>query len=233
MEQLRVHRTAILLSSQLQQRQRRTGGVLFLYLVPSGKGISSRFGCFLRAGQISASLVRVWGWGIMDTLTLVENRPTDYSFSRGSLGSAAQFVLRLRSIARSWFASGFSDSAWHLLLALCATSGAGRALSIGDLAACVGIPRTTTIRLLTKLVSKGFVRLARDPGDRRIVRVQLTSAGLEAMQYCLAAASERDPDKVGLGNEEGIEAERLELTANPSAESLRAFRPFSGREARL
>ena len=111
----------------------------------------------------------------------------------------ARFVLRLRSAAKSRFASELSESAWHLLLGLCATESASRTSSIGDVAARAGIPRTTTIRWLSNLESKKIVRLARDIDDRRVVRVQLTPAGLEAMQDCLAAASEATADETGIG----------------------------------
>lgn len=137
----------------------------------------------------------------MDTLAIAKGRRTNGNLAPSSVRDAALFVLRLRSTAKSRLASAFSDSAWNLLLALYTKEGAGRTSSIGDLAARADIPRSTTLRWLINLESKKIVRLARDIDDRRIVRVQLTPAGLEAIQYCLAAASEATADEVGIGQQ--------------------------------
>jgi len=50
-------------------------------------------------------------------------------------------------------------------------------LGTADLAAGLGVNPSTATRMCDRLVRKGLVRRHRQPGDRRMVRIALTSAG--------------------------------------------------------
>lgn len=100
----------------------------------------------------------------------------------------AAYVLRLRKAARSYFVrSSLSDPAWALLLSLY-TSQEIRSSCIASVSKRAEVSRTTSLRWLKQLEHDGYVSFHPDHGDKRIVRVQLTPTGLEAMTLTSVAA---------------------------------------------
>lgn len=81
--------------------------------------------------------------------------------------------------------------AWDLVLVLFGLTGAEKDLCVGDLAIRASIPRTTTVRWVRKLSKHGFVSLFDDSRDKRAVRVQLTPAGVRAVEATFASASRK------------------------------------------
>lgn len=54
-----------------------------------------------------------------------------------------------------------------------------RPLTMGDLSRTLGVPFSTATRTVDWLVNNSYVQRLPDPEDRRVVRVELTSAGKE------------------------------------------------------
>lgn len=55
-------------------------------------------------------------------------------------------------------------------------------ITMGDLSRILGVPFSTATRTVDWLVNNGYVQRLADPGDRRVVRVELTGAGKELYQ---------------------------------------------------
>jgi DNA-binding MarR family transcriptional regulator len=52
-------------------------------------------------------------------------------------------------------------------------------ITMGDLSRILGVPFSTATRTVDWLVDNGYVQRLADPDDRRVVRVELTVAGIE------------------------------------------------------
>ena len=55
----------------------------------------------------------------------------------------------------------------------------GENLTMGELSNVLSVPLSTATRIVDYLVERGYIRRLPDPEDRRVVRVGLTTAGLE------------------------------------------------------
>ena len=64
-------------------------------------------------------------------------------------------------------------------------------LSSGKLAEIQGVHKSAISTRLKKLVEKGLVQSEKDPGDQRILRISLTTKGLEVLSVSNAAIYER------------------------------------------
>ena len=62
---------------------------------------------------------------------------------------------------------------------------------MSDLAASFGVTASSATQIITDLEGRGFVVRVMDPQDRRVVRVDLTKAGREAMMDSRNPYSER------------------------------------------
>ena len=65
---------------------------------------------------------------------------------------------------------------------------------MGDLSRILGVPFSTSTRTADWLVNNGYVQRLADPGDRRVVRVELTEGGKElyrAMDDLLLESAEQ------------------------------------------
>jgi MarR family transcriptional regulator for hemolysin len=85
-------------------------------------------------------------------------------------------------------AAGGSTSTWLVLLAL--KSGSPR--TQGDLAEAVGVRQPTLTHHLDSMERAGFVTRVREPGNRRVQRVQLTEAGEQLFLRLRRAAGSFD-----------------------------------------
>lgn len=106
-----------------------------------------------------------------------------------AMQDAARYVLRLRKATKAYFGKTVRcEAAWHLLLALYAVEGARKGSNIGSVARRADVPRSTALRWLARLEREGLVELTPDQSDKRAVRVQLTTSGVEAIQRSFLAA---------------------------------------------
>ena len=63
--------------------------------------------------------------------------------------------------------------------------------TMGELSNELGIPLSSATRLVDGLVGGGFLKRLPDPGDRRVVRVQLSTAGRELYQAAMEFNKQR------------------------------------------
>ncbi|MGZ4572636.1 MAG: MarR family winged helix-turn-helix transcriptional regulator [Blastococcus sp.] len=137
-------------------------------------------------------------------------RPSDVPI--GLLVSRTAKALS-RAFDETLTAAGGSTSTWLVLLAL--KSGTHR--TQGELAEVVGVRQPTLTHHLDTMERAGFVTRVREPGNRRVQRVQLTEAG-EALFVRLrrAAGSFDGRLRAGLDDTEVTELRRLlaQLTEN-------------------
>ncbi|MGZ4551358.1 MAG: MarR family winged helix-turn-helix transcriptional regulator [Blastococcus sp.] len=137
-------------------------------------------------------------------------RPSDVPI--GLLVSRTAKALS-RAFDETLTAAGGSTSTWLVLLAL--KSGTHR--TQGELAEVVGVRQPTLTHHLDTMERAGFVTRVREPGNRRVQRVQLTEAG-EALFLRLrrAAGSFDGRLRAGLDDTEVTELRRLlaQLTEN-------------------
>lgn len=63
--------------------------------------------------------------------------------------------------------------------------------TMGDLSSQLGMPLSSSTRIMDSLVNAGFVERVNDPHDRRIVRIQMTDTGQGLFQSALAYNKQR------------------------------------------
>lgn len=100
----------------------------------------------------------------------------------GVSGRLVQSICRIRSMRQAQFPGALgSDSCWDLLLQLYAAHLDQQRLNISRLTAQTQLPATTVLRALDTLTSAGFAARKADWRDRRRVLIELTTAGVAAM----------------------------------------------------
>ena len=130
-------------------------------------------------------------------------RPTAEPIGRVVSSSAK---LLSRAFERELAEAGGSQPVWLILLALKQQ----RWRTQQDLAAAVGIEGPTLTHHLDGLDKAGLIERARDPEDRRAVRVELTDAGDKLFQRLAKAAIGFDQRlRAGLTDEELEEFRRV------------------------
>ena len=119
-------------------------------------------------------------------------------------------------------AAGLAPRQHQALLAIKGYPGGGAA-TIGDLAERLGIRHHSTVGLVDRLVSRGYLIRREDPGDRRRTFVSLTASGEHALAG-LAAAHRRELRRVApllksllgrLGAEAGMQTHPRPSTHRP------------------
>lgn len=96
----------------------------------------------------------------------------------------------LEELPRPIFDAGLSPARWRLLIALVAQAGPEGA-RIGELATHLGVKEPTVTATVDRAEADGFVERSRDPEDGRIVRVNITPAGLAAVGGLIPTISKR------------------------------------------
>jgi MarR family transcriptional regulator for hemolysin len=103
-------------------------------------------------------------------------------------------------------AAGGSTSTWLVLLAL--KSGSPR--TQGELAEAVGVRQPTLTHHLDSMERAGFVTRVREPGNRRVQRVQLTESGEQLFLRLRRAAGSFDGRlRAGLEDTDVAELRRI------------------------
>lgn len=86
-------------------------------------------------------------------------------------------ALRVRYVSKDMFA----DPAWDMMLDLYKAHLEGRTISVSSACIAANVPPTTALRYLTQLCDRDLVVRQPDHLDGRRIFVQLSTAGLEAM----------------------------------------------------
>lgn len=98
----------------------------------------------------------------------LERTPVAPRTSGGELVDSLQSYLAGRRARHEILGPGwFSDPVWDLLLDLWICEREGRPVPISNACIAAGVPWTTGLRWIDKLVHAGFVRRWADPDDRR------------------------------------------------------------------
>src|SRR3954453_14411686 len=101
-----------------------------------------------------------------------------------------QLARSAKAVSRAFDAAlagaGGSLPAWLVLNALRASEWRSQR----ELARALGIEGATLTRHLDRLERAGLVRRVPDPGDRRVLRLEITEAGIAAQQQMLGAVIE-------------------------------------------
>ena len=119
---------------------------------------------------------------------------------------ASSAKLLIRAFERELAEAGGSQPVWLILLALKQQDWRTQQ----DLAAAVGIEGPTLTHHLDGLDKAGLIERARDPNDRRAVRVELTGAGDKLFKRLAKAAIGFDQRlRAGLSDEELDEFRRV------------------------
>ncbi len=109
--------------------------------------------------------------------------------------TSAEFVREIidaRAARRRFFGDElFSDPAWDILLELYALRCLQQRTSVSKLCLAAGVPTTTALRWIEKLLSEQLVEREPDPLDGRRVWIALSDRGHEVMKSYLDAIAGR------------------------------------------
>lgn len=110
-------------------------------------------------------------------MTLMDRSP-DTSETTELAGRLRLAVTRLARLMRQQTDTGLSPT----LLAALATVEAAGPLTLGELACREQVAPPTITKAVTGLEEQGLLSRAVDPGDRRVVRVEITPAGRKLLE---------------------------------------------------
>ena len=126
-------------------------------------------------------------------LTICENGDKQSPFPDGR--RLVREILRRRRRRQIYFSDDlFGEPAWDILLDLYAAELAGQKVSVSSACLASGVPSTTGLRWLSKLVDGGWIRREYDTLDGRRCWVFLTQRGISAMRKYVAEMSVRPAD---------------------------------------
>lgn len=137
------------------------------------------------------------------------NSPT----SPSRADALVEMEIKIRRARDRAFPNGyFADTAWELLLELFTARQTGQRYSISDLGLPAGIPATTTLRYIDKMLQDGFVERLPDPTDRRRVFIRLSDYGASTMNAVftgvpdpLHRSSTAAEKRLGVDNNENVQ----------------------------
>ncbi len=130
------------------------------------------------------------------------------SLSRNSAPRCHRDELAFQQRRNQMFPVGyFADPDWSILLDLYVARQSRRPISTTGLGLTGGVPQTTMLRHLDKLVCDGFAVRIKDPNDRRRMFVELTPMGAERM----AALFGEGADEAGQQAEVDLASELAKL----------------------
>lgn len=139
------------------------------------------------------------------------SKETQISYGAGtgpSLDEATLREIRL-TVALAWVGARrtrdnffdpdlFTNPVWDVLLDLYVSHAKGRTECLSSVCVASNSPTTTVARWIGTLVNRGLIERAADPNDRRRTLLNLSAAGLKAMELTLDAAAQSDA-RLGIG----------------------------------
>lgn len=100
----------------------------------------------------------------------------------------ARNLWKQRRLRTQWFGNvEFGEPAWDMLLDLYAAQRSGRRVSISSLCIASGVPPTTALRWIQKMIDDGVFRREADLNDGRRFFVRLSPEATRAMDSYLDA----------------------------------------------
>jgi DNA-binding MarR family transcriptional regulator len=109
----------------------------------------------------------------------------------GRVGEASRVrrYLRVRQQRGALLGSNlFADPAWDILLDLYANELLGRTVSVSSACIASGVPSTTALRWIDKMLRQRIIERVADRDDKRRTFLRLTPEASEAVQRWVAAA---------------------------------------------
>ena len=107
---------------------------------------------------------------------------SELDLSNLARAEAIRKMVRIRARRNEYFPVGlFADPAWDILLNLYASYLEQRREAIGGLVSMAGVPPTTGLRWVHKLVEEGMIVIHDDPFDQRRKYVELTEGALASI----------------------------------------------------
>jgi len=106
---------------------------------------------------------------------------------------AVRSVVAARHLRSEHFDASVGGPGWSILLEVFAARLEGRRISISDLAAAARLASTTAHGCVHRLIDRGLLLRLDDPGNHRIVAIDLTEDGADRMRAYLAAAFRLSP----------------------------------------
>jgi hypothetical protein len=118
-------------------------------------------------------------------------------FSGGSAADVSRETvnshIRARRLRARFFDDDlFAEPAWDMLLDLFASELSGRALATSSLCIAAGVPSTTALRWMRRLVQVGLIVRRSDPRDGRRVFISLSESARNALKSYFAALPSGD-----------------------------------------
>lgn len=104
-------------------------------------------------------------------------------------GTAAHVraIIAFRSLRRRYLGFDPADAAWSLMLELDAAQLEGRSLNQTRLSIAAGVPQSTALQVIRRLLDVGIFTKEADPDDKRLLLIGLSGAAAKRMRAYLVA----------------------------------------------
>jgi hypothetical protein len=99
----------------------------------------------------------------------------------------ARTIIAFRSLRRRYLGFDPADAAWSMMLELYAARLEGRSLSQTRLGTATGVPQTTALQVIRRLLDTGIFTKEADPHDKRVLMISLSALTTERMRAYLVA----------------------------------------------
>jgi hypothetical protein len=96
-------------------------------------------------------------------------------------------IIAFRSLRRRYLGFDPADAAWSMMLELYAAQLEGRSLSQTRLGTAAGVPQTTALQVIRRLLDAGIFTKEADPDDKRILVIGLSGPAADRMRAYLVA----------------------------------------------
>jgi DNA-binding MarR family transcriptional regulator len=109
------------------------------------------------------------------------------------LVAMAKFIQTVRSERSALFDGDlFGEASWDIMLSLYISQRQGYRMKVSSVCHESGVPETTALRWLDRLVQLGLARKSRNPYDSRSNFVELTDGALDKMDLMMESALEKN-----------------------------------------
>jgi hypothetical protein len=112
----------------------------------------------------------------------------------GAVGARqVRAILALRGLRRDYLGRDFSEAAWAMVLEVYAARLEGRSINQSLVGFETGVPPTTALATVRRLLDRGIFLKETDPADKRMVLITLADEWAENLARFLSAAAQIAP----------------------------------------
>lgn len=101
--------------------------------------------------------------------------------------SHVRTIIAFRSLRRRYFGFDPPEAAWSMMLELYALRLEGRSLNQTRLSIAAGVPQTTALQVIRRLLDAGILARSADPADKRLLLIDLSDDAARRMRAYLVA----------------------------------------------